>query len=498
MIGGRSGNRGLCAPPCRLPFDSGGSAHALSLRDLSLVEEIAGLSKAGVRSLKIEGRLKRPEYVAAAVHACVQSRAGERPDMDALRAVFSRGGFTKGYYMGRRGDAMFGTRQKEDVTAARPVLKELTRLYDRERQSVPVDFSLEIKAASPVRLEATDGFYKAAEAGAVPETARSAPITPERARALLEKTGGTPFKVRAVDCAIEEGLAFPASGLNALRRETLGTLTRERGRARPHTFKKMENMPGKDARLDKDPAVRVRVQSAAQLSPEMVRSASAVIVPVFELDRIGADLKTEMLPKLFVELPRVFFGFSEPLDAALKAAAAFGVTHAVAGNPGAVHRARAHGLNVHGDFGLNIANTLSLEALQGMGLIDATLSFELGLGQAKNTGGAIPTGIIAYGYIPLMIFRNNPAGTEGRAQGALTDRLGNKFRYGNIGDCTELYNMTPLYLADKKDDLRGFDFITLYFTHESADQCRGIMAAYRDGRASDQPKTRGLYYRKVL
>ena len=132
MIGSRSGNRGRCAQPCRLNFNVNSREHALSLKDLSLAENIKDLEKAGVKSFKIEGRMKRPEYVAAAVTAVRNAREGKDVDMESLRAVFSRSGFTKGYFEGKRTLEMFGYRRHEDVTEMTGIIKEMTALYKDE------------------------------------------------------------------------------------------------------------------------------------------------------------------------------------------------------------------------------------------------------------------------------------------------------------------------------------------------------------------------------
>ena len=121
MLGGRSGNRGLCAQPCRLAFTAnGGTGHGLSLKDLSLVSKAGELSRLGVDFFKIEGRMKRPEYVAAAVTALKKAQSGEDAEaaLKTLSAVFSRSGFTDGYFENKRGKEMFGIRTKDDVTAA--------------------------------------------------------------------------------------------------------------------------------------------------------------------------------------------------------------------------------------------------------------------------------------------------------------------------------------------------------------------------------------------
>ena len=111
MFGGKSGNRGQCAQPCRLPFTvEGQGENVLSLKDMSLVEKLPLLQEMGIDSVKIEGRMKRPEYVAAAVTACRMALAGERPDLHSLQAVFSRSGFTSGYFDAKVDKTMFGFR----------------------------------------------------------------------------------------------------------------------------------------------------------------------------------------------------------------------------------------------------------------------------------------------------------------------------------------------------------------------------------------------------
>ena len=147
MLGGRSGNRGLCAQPCRLSFSADNSgSFDLSLKDLSLIDKIKEIESAGIISLKIEGRMKRPEYVAAAVTACKNAVCGNYSARDEkiLKSVFSRSGFTDGYFTGKRQD-MFGTRQKEDVVSAKDVLKELSHLYDNENPLVPIDLKFECR-----------------------------------------------------------------------------------------------------------------------------------------------------------------------------------------------------------------------------------------------------------------------------------------------------------------------------------------------------------------
>ncbi|MEG1773384.1 MAG: U32 family peptidase, partial [Oscillospiraceae bacterium] len=226
MLGGRSGNRGLCAQPCRLPFAAGQSVGALSLKDLTLADRFAELRELGVASLKIEGRMKRPEYVAAAVTALVDAREGRAPDLDRLRSVFSRSGFTSGYFDGKLDASMFGLRQKEDVVAAAGVLGELERLATQEKPRVGLEGVLTAQAGEPISLALRDrdGHSVYCE-GETPQAARTKPTDEERARASLLKTGGTPYFFDDLSIELGDGLMLPVSQLNALRRDALDRMT---------------------------------------------------------------------------------------------------------------------------------------------------------------------------------------------------------------------------------------------------------------------------------
>ncbi len=225
LFGQRSGNRGLCAQPCRLDWSCDGRSRALSLKDLSYIKNIKKLGEAGVSSLKIEGRMKRPEYVAAAVSSVKAALSGEQPDMEILRAVFSRQGFSDGYFCGRRDKTMFGYRTKEDVVAAEPVLKDLAKLYENESYFRELDMHFIMRAEQPARLIAESRGKKIEISGAVPEKAVKRALDEGLVRRSLEKTGGTVYKLRALSCDMDGGLTLSSAELNRMRREALDALS---------------------------------------------------------------------------------------------------------------------------------------------------------------------------------------------------------------------------------------------------------------------------------
>lgn len=511
MIGERSGNRGLCAQPCRLPFQAdGGEAYALSLKDLTLVDRVEELQKIGVKSLKIEGRMKRPEYVAAAVTALRSALAGEAVDFDTLRSVFSRSGFTTGYFDGTMGRTMFGYRQKEDVTSAQGVLGDLARLYDREQPLVPVQMHFTAHNGTPIRLTVTDDRGNIASAeGEVPQQAINKPTTEEKAAQNLQKTGGTPFFVQALTCTLEEGLMIPASALNALRREALEALTARRGITAPHAFQDCAQRSYPKLTNGKLPSLYARI-TGAQLTDYIAQQAEKLILPPEDIPHVLAR-GIAPVEKLVVEIPRLLFKHSEQVQEQLQQAAALGVRTAWCGNLGAVHMAKQAGLQPFGGYSLNITNSHALQAYADMGMVGTELSFELALQQAKQLGDYMPQGILAYGYLPLMALRNCPIKAAKGCQKCkgfekLTDRKGVQFMVdcgrssGHRQQISELFNSVPLYLGDRKHELEGFDFYTLYFTCEDRRRCEEITRSYVEGlplEGARSEKTRGLYYRNV-
>ena len=511
MLGGRSGNRGLCAQPCRLPVapaEAGraGDAAALSLKDLSLPGAVGELADAGGCSLKIEGRMKRPEYVAAAVsvfRAAADGEAVPQAALDDLRAVFSRSGFTDGYYRGRRGAEMFGVRGREDVTAAAaPVLSRLRRLYDREPGRVAADMVLEMEEGRPLRLEVTDreGNRAAAE-GEAPQRAVSRPLTAERAAEQLSRTGGTYFLPGRIACSVGEGLAVSAAALNALRRQALEALDRARRAPRPVPFDKTAApSPAEEAASPGKRLLWARYADVSQASPS--DGADLRFVPLGtaaeSLRRLAAEGETG------VDIPRGLFGAEEDARRLLEEAARAGVRAALCGNIGALRLAREAGLRPVGGFGLNLCNREAVEAYALRGAAALTLSPELTFPQMTPLiGGPVPVGLLAYGRLPLMLMRNCPRRAAGgcagcrAGPGGLIDRKGMVFPVQCAGGCAELLNAARLYWADKLDALPRVDFLLLHFTDETPEQAAAVLRDYRRGGTAPPGITRGLYRRGV-
>ncbi len=510
ILGERSGNRGLCAQPCRLDFRSGDREYALSLKDLSLVPHLEELRQAGVTSLKIEGRMKRPEYVGAAVTACREALAGEYPDMDALQAVFSRSGFTDGYFTGKRNLSMFGYRRKEDVMAASPkLLKEMEGLYRKEYPGVALDFALWIRKGEPVRLEAGDGIRTVTVEGEIPQDALNRPTDKELANRSLMKTGDTPFFVRDIQLEIEPGLMVPVSELNSLRRQALEDLMEARSRC--VRVKGSDLAANLDAVLTPAAAfepkgeieLRVRAETFAQALAQSLAGEvkGAIILPIKEILNHPAAFEI-WGENLIGELPPLFFPQEEPeIENILKSLKLQGLTQVQADNIGGIALGKKLGFRVHGGHGLNILNSLALEEYERLGLEDATLSFELSFPRIRQLGGSLSRGILVYGHLPLMRFRACPAQGPngcGKCDGRpfLKDRKDIDFPLLCSGKrFTSLLNPVPLDLGDR--DIPPVDFRTIYFTVENPGECKLIMERILRGEQTKGPRTGGLYFRDL-
>lgn len=516
-VGGRSGNRGQCAQPCRLPFAAkGGTGHDLSLKDLSFISRIDELIEAGVCSAKIEGRMKRPEYVAAATAACRLAADGEpvpRELAEALEAVFSRSGFTDGYLTGRMGREMFGTRTREDVTAATgKVLAGLRELYRGERQSLPVDLVLTAEGGSFTLGAYGGGSCAVAYAAQGPESPVEASmespiynsIPKERCVKQLRRTGGTPFTARKVTVP-EEGVPMPVSTLNQMRREALDALLKARGHRKPIPFTDGPiPSPAPFKRPDGPLPVRVALREPGQFCREMA-GCEAVCLPV-EAGPDGLQALRDSGARLILELPRAMFGRERELRRLMEARKAMGFTEYLCGNLGSVQLCRELGLRAHGGFSLNIANARALAAFEALGLESAELSPELSGREISGLGEGLRRGVLVYGRQALMLTRNCPLANSPRGclgckvPGCLTDRKGKSFpvvcrERGKYG--VELLNSVPLWLGDMLGEMAA-DFTVMRFSVENSVECGEIFTALREGKSLNADYTRGLFRRGVV
>lgn len=516
LIGRRSGNRGACAQPCRLQYSLGGRMdnYPLSLKDNCVVSYLKELERVGVSCVKIEGRMKRPEY--SAIVTGIYSRAirdGLEPseiEMKQLEMAFSRQGFTDGYLMGKKDSQMFGVREERD--------SEVNKLYNAARKDyanselrrVPVKFYSIVKAGQKSKFAVEDEQgHKVIREGPVPQTAENQALSQQTIYDQFYKTGGTPYTCTDISTALDEGLFLPVSGLNEMRRLLLDTLSEERKAPPARRMGKIPKTPA-DVKVLGGPKLIFQVTTAEQLNETLADARPDFIyVPL----AILAENPQAVIP--FAEkgavpvavLPRVINDDQSPeIMAMLQKVNAMGVGQALVSNMGHIKYAKLASMDVRGDFGLNVYNSDTLQVMNAAGFLSATASFELRMSQIRDMHKPINTEVIAYGRLPLMvsdqcIIKNSAGQCNCQNSVNLSDRTGQLFPVIKEFGCRNvILNAHKLFLADRRRDLEscGIWGIRLLFTNEGPEECVRIADSYA-GKTDYVPNglTRGLYYRGV-
>lgn len=476
LVGGRSGNRGACAQPCRLPYN-GADKYPLSLKDMSLAQHIPALIDAGVSSLKIEGRMKSPSYVygvTSVYRRLLDERRGATAEECAqLQALFSRGGFSDAYFRAAPDEPMTGVRSQAD--------KDMTRATEERTfalQRVPVRASARFFKGVPCELTLTDGRRTVTVQGDIPDEARNIPLSSADLTTRLCKMGNTYLSLaeKDVDISMDDGLFLAPSAVNALRRAAVDAFT---DTARPMPAA----VPSEASRL---PARRTPMRTALFFDTAVFRAVAAedkaffdvVFVPLMQYGDGAHGARGVYVP------PVVTDGEWAEVTAALSRAAAQGATHALVGNVGHVEAVRAAGLVPVGDFRLNVCNADTADALRAWGLDTFLLSPELTLPMMRDVGG----GAIVYGRIPLMLTERCFVKENGTCRScghfSLTDRKGKRFpilreyRHRNL-----ILNAVTTYMGDRRDKLRACGLVHEHFlfTSEDAATVHTRIAAYRTG-----------------
>ena len=484
IVGGRSGNRGECAQPCRLPYknrNGKGESYPLSLKDLSLAEHITELCEMGVDSFKIEGRMKSPEYVrdvTARWRELIDAgRNADKRDMEYFANVFGRGGHTDAYFVRRIDSKMLGVRSEADK-------KESANLkpFENITRRIPIELITKVKRGEPIKLTARVGERAVTVYGATPEDARTAPISEETLHRNLSKLGDTVYTLKSLTVELDGGLMLPISSINALRRAAIAKLREETERSKSDFSKAEKSFPVQE---------RKRVRSAVFYQPENIpRKAKDFFDHIYvPLERYSDFANTGygvMLPEVIFDSERA------DVEELLRTAYQNGARDALVGNVGHVELAKKCGFTVHGDMRLNVFNNSSAAYFEGLGVEDLVLSPELTLRQIRDIGGR--SSVCVYGRLPLMITEkcvgrelgSCEACESGKAR--LTDRRGFEFsvlrRYGHR---SAILNSMPTYMADRRAELRDARaFAEHYiFTVENKNGIEAVIRAYESAIAPD-------------
>ena len=513
-IGGRSGNRGRCAQPCRQSYGYGRwqNKYPLSLKDNCLVHYLQDLEAMGVASVKLEGRMKRPEYVAAVTRTYRQALQGgnvTRQMMETLHNAFNRQGFTDGYYAGKLGMDMFGVR--EEQLSEQSWMKSARQTYESgESDLVPITFEMTVQPGrSSLTVTDPEGRVCSLE-GPVPENARTAELTADALESRLSKTGGTPYQCAQVLVHITPGLTLSAAAINEMRRSVLNLLTAQRARrdvprlGRPQ---KVTVFPGNRSH----PELTVQVTTREQITGRLLKLQPKVLYVPLHLLVEDMDFCQSLARKVNVcpVLPRIVHDGELPrLKEDLHLLRRLGIREVLVGNIGLLIPARECGMQVRGDWGLNLYNSMAVNAARDLEMKSAALSFEMTLPQIRDVSKAVPCELLIYGRMPLMVTENclikGRTGQCACNQGPtkLTDKTGAEFPVIKDGNSCRsvLLNGKKLSWLDRQTDLAklGLWATRLYFTTENPKEVDRVLSSYHNPTPFDPGAcTRGLYLRGV-
>ena len=512
VIGGRSGNRGACAQPCRLPYgvnEKAAGGHPLSLKDANLADYVQELEQMGVACLKLEGRMKRPEYVAVITsiyrRLIDEKRGPTAAESQALEQAFSRSGFTDGYYRHRKGPAMFGTRP-ENAPEPKELFNETRKLYENgEHKRIPITMQAAIFPDKPAALTVSDGAHAVTVTGPVPEVARNRALTAEDTAERLQKTGGTVFRCETAEVSIGDGLMLSVSAINGLRRDALDALAAARTAVPERRSLPIPALPERETFSPAAPKLTCSIARLDQLTDAVAETVELVYVPIELLPHLT---NYRGRAKLCAVLPRVWRNGDEAVfRKILETTPALSAVSI--GNAG--HMAIVEGLPLEkrGDFGLNVFNSRAVDFWRQQGLDSVTVSFELRHQQVRELRKYLPCEGIVYGRLPLMVTENCMTGNAENCRGDkrlcdgenyLTDRTGARFPLlGQYGCRCEIENSRTLFLADKLEWRNcGLTYARLRFTTESPAQCDAALRRYLgEGEWMPEEFTRGLFYRGV-
>lgn len=464
IVGGRSGNRGECAQPCRLPYrdEQGDESYPLSLKDLSLTNHITDLIESGVHSLKIEGRMKSPEYVFGVVRAfrtlLDEGRNATPDEISKLAKIFSRGGFTDGYFTRQINSKMLGVRSDEQKQFSKVALTSSEKIDEITPQKIKISVFAEVCAEKPISLRLDCGEISVTAYGQMPDKAINAPLSAENIKKNLTKLGATRFELESYVALTDDDIIVPVSALNALRREACEMLEAalNTGKATREGFKKYVPVASQSAKKEQRTA---RFYTAEQITPLSREYFDIIYLP---LQNFNGECEGIILPPVILdsELSKV--------DKMLDTAKAKGAKYALVGNLGALELAQKYGFEIHGDFRFNVYNNESVFELEKLGVENILLSPELTLPQIRDVSG--DTAAIVYGRLPLMLLEKCVSKeistcercTSGKT--TITDRRGITFPVlREYEHRSVIYNSAPTYMADRESDLQRAGIVNRHF-----------------------------------
>ena len=514
IIGGRSGNRGKCAQPCRLQYsinNDGKKAFYMSLKDLSSLEHLGNLCDAGISSLKIEGRMKGAAYVAAVVR--VYRKYIDNPqkvtdaDYDILDTIFNRGGLTDGYLTGKTGKEMFALDKPDNPyrMGSSSLEKELLSVLNGENRKLKINGKIEI---SKEKLPEFTVWYNNTEVKYIhdkmPEDAIKSALDAAGVINQMVKTGNTPYEFATITADVEEGLFLAAGELNRIRRSALEEFEKcyLASFKRKSDDKTIEPLQNENSRIKG--GFVCEVTTAEQLEAVKDLPFEKIYVPIGTIKR-NYNVCETIKDKIIIVLPSILRDDAyEDYIADTKVYLDNGFHGVQIQNISVAEN--FEGYNVYGGFRLNVFNSHALDEFKQLKFKTVELSPELNIKQIKSILKTIPVQAMVYGRLPLMVTENciirNGDKCPCKGDNIITDRMGMKFPVIKDGDiCRSIVlNCKKTFVAFDMDKIKsaGVDFYRIYFTDEPFDECKKICHTYLfDGDYRPDDFTKGHFFKGV-
>lgn len=493
VIGARSGNRGSCAQPCRKEYKNG---FELSLKDLSMASDFEKFLSLNITSYKIEGRLKSSDYVYGVTKTyrslIDEKRNATFEETEFLKALFSRQGFTNGYFNDEKGKRMFGIRTSSDKNLS----NTLNITFDEKK--APLELNFKILKNTPMEVVYSYNGTAGVAIGEIPEIAQKKGAEFDDVSARLSKLGDTDFEIAHIKGELDEGLFLPVSVLNNLRREALENLENNL-RENPLSF--FETLPENTDKPFEFSGFNVTLYDESNLSAleNHLDYINIIWLPFNKIKENSYNKTGALLPAIITDKEVPF------VRDILRKLKTLGITKTYCRTLDAVSLSFEEGLQPVGGFSLNIFNSHDLTNARNIGIEDAVISPECAFNIISDIKKPIKTSVIAYGRQPVMVTENciikNAVGCKDFTNFYnLVDKTGAKFPvFCDIFHRNIIFNSVPLNLSDKKDDFIKLNLSAtdLIFTDESADAINKILNDFENSLPPAGEYTRGLYFRKV-
>ncbi|MBE7038612.1 MAG: U32 family peptidase [Ruminococcaceae bacterium] len=512
IIGSRSGNRGACAQPCRLNYnliDYDGkkvfkdSKYLLSPKDLCLADEIEQLKKIGIKSLKIEGRMKNKEYVSLVTGAysdAVKRGSVSDDTLMELENIFSRSGFTKAYFDNNINRNMLNFDKNNDLVYKNidnKVLKKAEEMSRLDARKTRINAFVSVKKNKEIFVRLFDNENNCIEylSNVTPQSANNAPLDFDSLKSQFSRLGDTAFCLDEFECEIDDNLFVSKKDLNEIRRQAVILLEDKILLSnRKKEYKNFEFCFCKNSFGEHK--FTASVCTKEQLDYVMENEFfDKIFVPYNLYIKNKELLKNNQ--KIVCVLPKVIRKEKINLSDIKKVSIS---------NIGQIPLCKNK--EIYGEANLNITNSISLNEYKKYGLKAIMLSNELTLTQIECNKKSIDCEILVYGKIEVM---NTKACIYKSAFGKcgcredkflyLEDRM--KKRFPVLQDsftCTShIFNSSPLFMADKLNELKNtkVKYLRFAFTDENVDEIKNVIALYKSGSKCNFEFTRGHYFRGV-